>query len=120
MTTKTPHIHADFLIEAAQDMRRKIEGKHINGDFWEEVTFSFVAEATRLWKFRFADTVRNRIVSSLSDGELYAIVSRHNPDNEDVNYSIIRAVANASAQRQEADTNKNFGFKHARTSNNIV
>jgi hypothetical protein len=120
MTGKVRHTHAGFLAEAIQDTSRRIEGKHNYKDCWEEVDLSFVARADQRWDFRFVDTVKPKIVSTLSDEELYSIVDKHNPYSEDVNYSIIRAVANAAAEKHDVDMHKKFGFRYARTLNNIV
>jgi hypothetical protein len=103
MTSKTPHYHAEFLAEAVLDTSRSIQGKHIYADFWQEVTLSSVTASNELWEFRFTDTVKPKIVSSLTDNELYAIVAMHNLDKEDIDYLVVRAVADAAAAKQHAD-----------------
>lgn len=103
MLTKKPHAHAEFLIEAAQDISRKIKGKHIRGDFFEEVTLAVVAGSDENWEFFFADTV---VVSLLTDRQLFAIAAEHADCDEDINYKILRAVANAAAAKHDADIAK--------------
>jgi len=103
MKTKTPHPHAKFLAEAFVDTSRAIEGKQILADYWQEVTLTCVVGSNALWEFRFVDTVKPQNVSSLTAEQLYTIVAEHNPDHEDVNYKIVRAVANAAAKKQMED-----------------
>jgi len=102
MITETPHPHAEFLAEAARDINRKILA-HVPGNIWIQVSLSFVASANYLWEFKFADTV-NKTVSSLTDDELFSIADTHASHNEDVNYSVLRAIANAAAQRANEDS----------------
>lgn len=103
MTTKTPHPHAKFLAEAFMDTSRVIAGKQILADFWQEVTLTCVVASDEMWEFCFMDTVKPRNISSLTAEQLYTIVAEHNPDHQDVDYKIIRAVADAAAKKQMED-----------------
>lgn len=106
MIAKTPHPHAKILAEAIQDINRKILGKRILADFLEEVTLSVVAGSDLQWEFHFADTLQPKVVSSLTDRELCRILDEHNRSLEDINFSVIRAVANAAAAKHDADVAK--------------
>lgn len=104
MIMKTPHPHAELLAEAIQDTNRKILGKHVCGDFLEEVTLATVAGSNHQWEFYFADTLP-KTVSSLTNDQLFAI-ARKNAPNEDINCLVLRAVADAAAAKHEADITK--------------
>ena len=104
MANKTPHPHADMIIEWAKDPSRKIEVSNLHtGD--HRAYFDWIEAKPPLWidgfQYRFADEVEQKpkIVSSLTDKELCEAYWKKNVGFYTTLVDDIRPVANAAAQR---------------------
>jgi len=107
------HPHADFLAEALKDTSRKIEGKYLSPSEWEGCSLKHVITYGNAWQFRFADTVKQVRVSSMSDKQLDDIWWF-----DDSNYQEQRrAIANAAHNRAIEDVIKMVNEELNRFSN---
>lgn len=99
VTPANKHPHTEFIAEALLDVNRKIEGmhKHWSRGKYQECTISNIVSSSDTWTFRFADTVKPAVVSSLSDDEISELMIPHLLEI-DTGY---KQLANAAAQRRQ-------------------
>lgn len=93
------HPHAEFIAEAMQDTSRKIELRLKQfGDYavWAECILPVVIAQTANVEFRFSDTVKPRVVSSLSNIQISMLFTEPYVDST----SRGRAIADAAAQEE--------------------
>ncbi len=90
MKTPTPHLHAEMIAEWIRDTSRIVECSRDGVTYWEKTD-------DPNWSpkifYRFADTVKPSITSSLTDGELFELCKSPPVAN------VQRAIANAAAAR---------------------
>ncbi len=98
MTTKTPHPHAEFIIEWMKDTSREIQLFSVCEQAWVTITEPSWGNDRQ---YRFADTVEQKpkIVSSLTDQQIRNLYDAERRPFE----SDARNAANAAAQRAIED-----------------
>lgn len=95
------HPHAEFIAEAMQDTSREIEFRLKQyGDYgtWEDCTLVAVVMTNLDVEFRFSDTVKSSVISSLSDDAIKDIWG-----SEWAPIKFARSIADAAAQQERKD-----------------
>jgi len=105
MIKNKQHPHASIIAEWVKNPTRKLEGCG-DGLRWMNAGIGLVVddiEGTLV--FRFLDTVeqKHKIISSLTDEELFKIADNGNSYKEDINCAINRLIADAGARRAIED-----------------
>ena len=91
-TQATPHPHSDMITEWVKDTNRVVQSKYKKNGKWKDCTSPQWSEDR---EYRFADSVKPAIRSSLTDGELRAIgYSLYNTYIE-----LYRAIADTAAAK---------------------
>jgi hypothetical protein len=98
---KKLHPHAEIITEWIKDTSKKIEVSERgskNFRHWKRTSISAVFNDGE-GRLEFRLVSKPLIVSSLTDEELFAIAEANNPGQEDIDYTTIRAIADAAAER---------------------
>lgn len=98
--TKTIHPHVAFIAEALQDLSREIECRKIGTQFWAYASICNVVKAAPDYEFRFKDTVKPKIVSTLKGSEIHNIWQHSvSPDVAEKLTAIANAACAAERER---------------------